>query len=202
MAKDDSISHEEGSLSSPTSSRRSDDNDFPQGLPPLRKVMATEEKEITSVALGFINPESAYHAEALSMYDDLGRLGFADYVAQLPGQPRRIGAVLSGVDVLTVRAKRLQRYVRVKANWITSLARGIEELLLNNNLDEAEKVLHQNLSDLLEPVTWFSKRRGVGASQVRSKAETDRVYVRFALDDLSDANPALSVVPDPQDEPS
>ena len=68
-----------------------------------------------------------------------------------------------------------------------TLAASIEDDLCQGNLRTAEKTLTKELSDLLDHVTWFSKKGGFAARQVRNRAEIDRLWIRVALDDLLDA---------------
>lgn len=166
--------------------RDSSSNDAPHSIPPVDPAKAKSAKELAKLVLSV---KDRPFVEAL--LSNPGRLALSDFLAAAKGSSRRIAAVLSGVDILDTRAKRLQRYVRVRASYISNLSYEIENTLLSGDLDAAESELYKNLNDLLEPVTWFANRRGVGASQIRAKAEIDRLYVRFALDDLLDANPSL-----------
>lgn len=171
----------------PVSERDSSLNDSPHQLP--NPPDEYDESLINQFANLII--AGALPAETLAK---VGRLSASDFLSPVPGNPRRMAAVLSGVDILGVRAKRLQRYVRVRSSYITNLASQIEATLLSGDLANAESELFKNLNDLLEPVSWFAARRGVGASQIRAKAEMDRLYVRFSLDDLVYANPDLEAL--------
>ena len=170
--------------------RRSDDNELVHGLPPKATLTSAQRHRAQDLAADLLDPERTGHIEALEALAS-DRLAVADELAVAGGRSRRIAAVLSGVDVFFVRAKRLQRYVRVRAHYITDLARDIQEQLLSGDLDGAEVALVQNATDILGPISWFTERRGAAASQLRKRADIDLLYITTLLDDLFEANASL-----------
>jgi len=161
-----------------------------QGLPPRATLSTPQRHRIQDIVADLTDPERTGHQEAVDTMNR-DRLAMADDIAVAGGRSRRVAAVLSGIDVFFVRAKRLQRYVRVRAHYITDLARDIQEQLLSGDLDGAEVLLVQNASDILGPISWFTERRGAAASQLRKRAEIDRLYITTILDDLYEANSSL-----------
>jgi hypothetical protein len=170
--------------------RHSDDNELVQGLPPKATLSGPQRRRIQDLVADLTDAERTGHAEAVELMTH-SRLALADEIAPAGGRSRRVAAVLSGIDVFSVRAKRLQRYVRVRAHYITDLARDIQEQLISGDLDGAEVLLVQNASDILGPISWFTERRGAAASQIRKRAEIDRLYITTVLDDLFEANASL-----------
>ena len=159
-------------------------SEFPIGMPEIAELSDEDEQWVRDMATGFLHEDSEFHDESMALLRQEGRQGYSDTLAQVGGVARRIAAVLAGVDLLETRAKGLSRYVRVRSKHIAQMASRIEDVLSEGGLREAERELISELTDLLEHVTWFSKRGGIAASQVRRRAEIDRLWIRVTLDDL------------------
>jgi len=144
------------------------------------------------IAAGLLG-DGASRDEALATLDEQGRWALSGELAVAGGVARQVASALAAIEILFARSERFDRYVRVSTDDIQRLALDIQAELLAGNIDAVASKLVSNLTDLTEPVTFFTKRKGFAASRIRNKATDDLTVIHVTLADLYEVFPDVQL---------